>query len=116
MKRNLLRQSHPGIELGCTNLGGEKYAPDVVILTVSEALPLAQARWCEAEGVKKVITASNYKYHNFGEDYGVYIPDLGLLARAVFAVDRSNTITHVEYVENLSAEPDFAALMQALSR
>jgi thiol peroxidase len=96
------------------NQEAEKYAVDVVILTVSEDLPFAQARWCGAEGVKNVITASNYKYRNFGDDFGVHIQDLGLLARAVFVVDQSNTITHVEYVENLSAEPDYAAVMKVL--
>ena len=96
------------------NQEADKYAADVVILTVSEDLAFAQARWCGAEGVKNVITASNYKYRNFGEDFGVYIQDLGLLTRAVFVIDPRNTITHVEYVENLSAEPDYAAVMKAL--
>ncbi len=93
----------------------QKLPPNVVIVTVSEDLPFALARWCRAEGVTNVITASNYKYRNFGEDFGVLIQDMGLLARAVFVIGADNRVSHVEYVENLSSEPDYAAVFQSLA-
>ena len=97
------------------NQAAQKFASNVVILTISEDLPFAQARWCGAEGVANVIMASNYKYRNFGEDFGVSIPELGLLTRAVFVTGVDGTIKHVEYVEDLSAEPDYQAALNALA-
>lgn len=96
------------------NQEAEKLSSDVVILTVSMDLPFAQKRWCGAEGATKVVTASDYKHRGFGESFGVYMPDLGLLARAVFVVDKQGKITHVEYVADMSQEPDYQSVLQKL--
>lgn len=84
---------------------------DVVILTVSMDLPFAQKRWCGAEGVDRVITASDYKYRTFGESFGVLLKDLGLLTRAVFIADKSGNVTYVEYVSDVGQEPDYEAAL-----
>lgn len=88
----------------------------VHIITVSMDLPFAQSRWCGAEGVDRLITASDHKYRRFGEDYGVYLPDTALLARAVFVVGQNGKVQHVEYVENLSEEPDYASALAVARR
>ena len=62
---------------------------DVVILTVSVDLPMAQKRWCGAAGVDKVVTLSDYYDHSFGKSWGVRIVEKGLLARAVFVLART---------------------------
>ena len=87
---------------------------DVVILSVSLDLPFALARFCGAEGIERVITASDHKYRTFGEAYGVYIRELGLLARAVFVIDRNDTVVHAEYVGEVTNEPDYAAALEAV--
>lgn len=89
-----------------------KLAQDVIILTVSLDLPFAQKRWCAAEGVERVQMASDYKYRSFGENYGTYIQELGLLARAVFVLDRGGKVTHVEYVSDVANEPDYDAAIR----
>jgi len=86
----------------------------VVILSVSLDLPFALARFCGAEGIERVITASDYKYRTFGEAYGVYIAELGLLARAVFVIDRNETVVHAEYVREVTNEPDYPAALEAV--
>lgn len=43
---------------------------DVEILTLSMDLPFALGRYCAAEGIDKVQTASDYKDASFGEAYG----------------------------------------------
>lgn len=86
---------------------------NTVVLTVSEDLPFAQKRWCGAEGTTAVTTASDYKYRTFGESFGTWLPDMGLLARAVFVIDASSVVRHVEYVTELSKEPDYAAALNA---
>jgi len=87
---------------------------DVVILSVSLDLPFALARFCGAEGIDRVLTASDYKYHSFGEAYGVSIRELGLLSRAVFVVDRGARVTHAEYVPEITSEPNYASALKAV--
>ena len=87
---------------------------DVVILSVSLDLPFALSRFCGAEGIDRAITASDYKYRTFGEAYGVYLRELGLLTRAVFVINRDGKIVHAEYVPEVTSEPDYAAALKAV--
>ena len=86
---------------------------DVRVLTVSVDLPFAQSRWCGAAGVERVQTASDYRDGAFGESYGVMIKGLCLLARAIFVVDKSDVVQHVEYVGELTSEPNYDAALSA---
>ncbi|MFD1176757.1 thiol peroxidase [Paenibacillus puldeungensis] len=92
---------------------------DVVILTVSVDLPFAQARWCGAAGVDRVITLSDYKDNSFGKAYGVLIKEFVLDHRAVFVVDKENKIRYVEVLKEMSEHPDYekpiAAVKELLS-
>ena len=87
---------------------------NVRILAVSLDLPFAQARFCGAEGIERVITASDYKYRTFGEAYGVFIREFGLLARAVFVIDSDGRVVHVQYVPEATDEPDYDAVLDAV--
>ena len=87
--------------------------PGVEILTISMDLPMAQSRWCGAAGVKNVRTLSDYRERNFGPAYGVLIPDIQLDARAVFVLDKDNTIRYVEYVKEVSEHPNYDAALAA---
>lgn len=89
--------------------------PSVSVLTVSLDLPFAQTRWCKEKNCLSIKTASDYKYRTFGEDYGVYIEEMGLLARAIFLVDPTRRVTYLEYVQDLSSEPNYEALVEALA-
>lgn len=89
---------------------------NVEILTVSLDLPFAQKRWCGAEGVTKVRTASDYKHRTFGEGFGTYIKELGLLTRAVFVADKDGRVRYVEYVSEVTNEPDYTAVLEAVKK
>lgn len=89
------------------NRAASDLSKDVAIITVSLDLPFAHKRWCAAEGVENLVMASDYKYRTFGRDFGVFLPDLGLLSRAIFVADRDGSIKHVEYVEEVGNEPDY---------
>jgi thiol peroxidase len=88
----------------------------VRILTISVDLPFAQARWCGAAGVDKVVTLSDYKHKSFGKAYGVLIDELQLDMRAIFVVDAHNTVTYVEYLEEMTAHPDYDAAIAAVKK
>lgn len=90
--------------------------PNVEVLVVSMDLPFGQKRWCGAEGVENVNTLSAHRCTKFGEDYGVLISGGPLdrcLARAVFVVDGSGNIKHVEYVGEITEHPDYDAALNA---
>lgn len=85
----------------------------VVVLTVSLDLPFAQKRWCGAAGIEQVITLSDYQEHSFGLAYGVLIKELKLLSRSIFVLDGDNTILYIQHVSEVTAEPDYAAVLEA---
>lgn len=84
----------------------------VEIITVSMDLPFAQGRYCGAEGIDKVRSISDYQHASFGEAYGVLIKENRLLCRALFVVDSDNIVRHVEYVEEVTQEPDYNAALE----
>ncbi len=83
------------------------------ILTLSMDLPFAQARWCGANGVESLTTASDFKEREFQETYGVKIKENGLLTRAVFVVGKDDTVKHAQYVSEITDFPDFDAAIAA---
>ena len=96
------------------NQEAESLGQDVKILTVSMDLPFAQKRWCGAAGVNHVITLSDHRDAAFGNEFGVLIKELRLLARAVFIIDREGVIRYIQLVQELSQEPDYDAILSAL--
>ncbi len=90
--------------------------PDVELVTISMDLPFAQKRWCGAAGVTNLKTFSDHRQAEFGTAYGVLIKELRLLARAVFIVDREGTLQYVQLVPEVTNEPDYEEVLQALSR
>jgi thiol peroxidase len=89
---------------------------DIAILTISMDLPFAQKRWCGAAGIDKITTLSDHRGAEFGNAYGVLIKELRLLARAIFIVDQNNIIQYIQIVEEISEEPDYGAVLEAVNR
>ncbi len=98
------------------NTEADKLGDDVVILTISTDLPFAQARWCGAAGVDKVLTLSDHRSGEFGEKYGVMIKGLRILARALFVLDREGVIQYVQLVPEVGQEPDYEAVLSAAKK
>jgi thiol peroxidase len=89
---------------------------NTVVLCVSADLPFAQGRFCGAEGLENVQTASSFR-SDFGQAFGVSLADgklAGLLARAVVVLDESGTVTYTELVPEIAHEPDYDAAINAL--
>lgn len=90
--------------------------PGVKVYAVSMDLPFAQARWCGGAGIKNVVTVSDYKDRAFGRATGTWVPSMGLLARAVFVIDRNDVVQHVEYVHEMTTEPNYAKALEVAKR
>lgn len=62
-----------------------------------ERSTFAMARFCGAEGLDDVVSLSDFKDGNFGENYGVEMIDTafaGLLSRCVIVADQSGKILY----------------------
>ena len=89
---------------------------DVVIYTISMDLPFAQARYCGAHNITNLQTLSDHREASFGTAYGVLIKELRLLSRAIFIVDRDDTVRYVEYVKEVTQHPDYDKAIEALQK
>ncbi len=86
---------------------------DVVILAISNDLPFALNRFCGAEGIDNLVTLSDHKALDFSTKYGFLIEELRLLARGVVVIDKENVVRYVEYVKEVTTEPDYESAVNA---
>ena len=91
---------------------------NTAVLCISRDLPFALGRFCGAEGLENVISASELRSDDFGRDYGVRIADsalAGLFARAVVVIDEQGKIIYTQLVPEIAEEPDYQSALAALS-
>ena len=91
------------------NIGGELEA-----YIISVDLPMAHKTFCGSEGIEIIKGISDYKDNTFGSAYGVLMKDHKVLCRAVFVIDKDNTIKHVEYVAEIATEPDYDSALNVI--
>ncbi|MDY5152960.1 thiol peroxidase, atypical 2-Cys peroxiredoxin [Actinobaculum suis] len=94
----------------------EQFA-NTAVICVSMDLPFALGRFCGAEGIQNVVTASAFR-SDFGETYGVRMVDgalAGLLSRSVVIVDTDGTVIYTEQVPEIKTEPNYEAAAQVLA-
>ncbi|HKM27388.1 MAG TPA: thiol peroxidase [Thiopseudomonas sp.] len=88
------------------------------VLCISADLPFAQARFCGAEGLERVLMLSTMRDPDFFQDYGVDIaegPLAGLGARAVIVLDENDKVLYSELVSELGNEPNYDNALAVLS-
>ena len=85
----------------------------VAVIAISNDLPFTQSRFCSTLGDIEIEVLSDAVTHDFGRKYSVLIKDMGLLARAVFVVNREGKIVYVQIVPEISKEPDYEAALEA---
>jgi thiol peroxidase len=90
---------------------------DAVVVCISKDLPFAHGRFCTAEGIANVVSASEFRSNAFGKSYGVMITDgplQGLMARAVVVLDKDGTVLHSQLVPEITEEPDYQSALDSL--
>jgi len=90
---------------------------NTTVVNVSLDLPFALGRFCGAEGIDNVTSASAFR-STFGDDYGVRMLDgglRGLFARSIVVLDVDGTVLHTQVVPDITQEPDYDAAVAALS-
>lgn len=89
---------------------------NVKIVTITEDLPFAQARFCSNEGIENTIMVSDYKDREFGEKYGFLMEENKLLARGVVIVDKDGIVRYVQYVPEVTNEVDFDKALEEVKK
>ena len=97
-------------ELKARSLGD--YCGRVLVLV---CVPSLDTPVCGAAGVKAVETLSDYRDGSFGRAFGVYISELGLLARCVFIV-KDGVVQYVQLVPEVTDQPDFDDVLRAVKK
>lgn len=89
---------------------------NVKIVTITEDLPFAQARFCSNEGIENAIMVSDYKDREFGDKYGFLMEENKLLARGVVIVDKDGIVQYVQYVPEVTNEVDFDKALEEVKK
>lgn len=90
---------------------------NTVVLSVSKDLPFAMGRFCSAEGIENVVSASGFRDADFGKEYGVFMLDgplAGLYARSVVVIGEDGIVKYTELVPEITQEPDYDAALSNL--
>ena len=90
------------------------YSDRINALTVSLDLPFAMNRFCGAEGITSLKSASDYQDRTFGKNWGMLIEELKILARGTFVLDSQGKVVYAEQVKEVTDEPNYDAALAAL--
>lgn len=85
----------------------ENFSDDVVLITISNDLPFAQARFSEDKDISNNKFISDYIYNDFAKKYSTLINEFQLLNRSVFVVDKDNKIVYSEYLDQNTDLPEY---------
>lgn len=94
----------------------EAEALEADVMTISMDLPFAQRRFKDEHGIKGICFASDAKDREFGQKYGVYVKELGLLARAVFVIDGEGKITYKQVIREIAESPSYGPVLEAVKK
>lgn len=83
-------------------------------ITVSLDLPFAMNRFCGAESITNLVSASDYQDRSFGNNWGMLIEELKILARGTFVLDKDGKVAYAEQVKEVAQEPNYEASLAAL--
>ncbi len=92
---------------------------NTVVLCISRDLPFAQARFCAAEGIERIVMLSEFKNRNFSEVYQVQItsgPLEGLHSRAIVVINEKGIVMYTEQVSEIKDEPDYKKALAAIQQ
>ena len=92
----------------------EGLSDEVSLITISNDLPFAQARFLEEKEMTNNKFVSDYIHHDFSKKYSTLINELKLLNRSVFVVDKNNKIVYAEYLDQNTDLPDYEKAIEVV--
>lgn len=121
--KNVILNIYPSVDTGVCATSTREFnkraagLANTAIICVSKDLPFAFRRFCGAEGIDQVVTASDFRGRGFSRNYGVELVDgpfAGLMARAVVVIGTDGKVKYTELVPQIGQEPDYDAALKAL--
>lgn len=88
----------------------------VEVITLSVDLPFAQDRFKEENNIKNLRLISDYRDRDFGRKYGFLLEENKLLSRGIVVVGKDNRVKYVEYVEEITEEPDYNKALKQVKK
>lgn len=88
--------------------------PTIKFYSITMDTPFAQERFCTSNNIHGLKAVSDFKYHQFGLQNGLYVKESGLLTRALIIVDENNVVKYVEYVPEQGKEADVEKALKFL--
>jgi len=111
----------PSLDTGVCQIQTKKFNQELAALgdsvnalTVSLDLPFAMNRFCGAEDIKNMRSASDYQDRSFGKNWGMLIEELKILARGVFVLDAGGKVVYAKTVKEVTDEPNYDEAIAAL--
>jgi thioredoxin-dependent peroxiredoxin len=90
---------------------------NTAVVCISKDLPFAHSRFCAAEGIANVVSASEFRGNAFGKSYGVMLVDgplQGLLSRAVVVLNTDGKVLYSRYAPEITQESDYQSALDSL--
>jgi thiol peroxidase len=121
--KKIILNIFPSVETGVCSTSVREFnkraasLSDTAVICVSKDLPFTLKRFCGAEGIDRVITASDFRNRGFSINYGVELVNggwAGLCARAIVVIDTNGKVKYTELVPQIGQEPNYDAALAAL--
>ena len=121
--KNLVLNIFPSVDTGVCSASVREFnkraasLTNTSVLCVSKDLPFAMKRFCAAEGISNVVTATDFRNRGFATRYGVELTNggfAGLCARAVVVIDSTGKVKYTELVPQIGQEPNYDAALAVL--
>ena len=81
---------------------------NVTILNVSNNKVEELGEWCATQGIDATMLSDEDL--DFGKGYGIYIPEVKLLARSTFLIDKNGKLVYKEVISEITNEPNYEAV------
>lgn len=83
---------------------------NVSILNVSNNTIEELSNWCATAGIDVAMLSDTEL--DFANAYGLFIPEVGVLARSIFLIDRDKKIVYKEVLSEVTDEPNYDAVFE----
>lgn len=121
--KKVILNIYPSVDTGTCAMSTRKFNSEASnlentqVVCVSRDLPFAFKRFCGAEGIDQLITASDFKTGQFGKDYGLEMTSgalKGLHSRCIIVLDENSKVIYTEQVPEIANEPNYKLAMAAI--
>jgi thiol peroxidase len=112
----------PSVDTGICDAQTKRFSDEankvsgVEWITISCDAPTALNRWCSAGSINNLRMLSDFRDHDFGVKYGVYVKEQGLLARSIFILGADNKIAYIQRVTEMASHPNYDEALAALKK